>query len=141
PGAPPKSADEWANVTQRTLAAMRDGHRVIYQAPLARARWSGFADFLLRRDHGDADADSELGSFHYEVVDTKLAQEAKGTAILQLCVYSQILGTLQGRLPEFFYVVSPAGMTPAGDRSAPREHVFRASDYLAYFRVIRERFE
>ncbi len=142
PGSPPTNTEEWAQATQRTVAAMRAGHRVIYQAPLALGRWSGFADFLVRKDaDGDSESASELGPFHYEVVDTKLAQEAKASAVLQLCVYSHILGTLQGCLPEFFYVVSPSGVTPAGEPSAPREHVFRSADYLAYFRVIRERFE
>jgi predicted RecB family nuclease len=139
PVAPPKSADEWQSATAQTLSAMRAGHRILYQAPLALGPWSGFADFLVRRDHDAGEQASELGDYHYEVVDTKLAQEARASAVLQLCVYSEIVGTLQGRVPERFVVASPAGfdVTSAAE---PREHEFRTADFGAYFRLIRERF-
>jgi uncharacterized protein len=54
--ADPQDADAAAGV-ERTVAAMRDGVDVIYQAALADETWSARADFLLRvntpSDFGD----------------------------------------------------------------------------------------
>lgn len=139
PGAPPQSAADWEKATDRTRAAMQAGHRVIYQAPLALGPWTGFADFLVRVDHGSTASSRALGDYHYEVVDTKLAQEPRAAAILQLCVYSEIVAALQGCVPERFFVVSPAGFDPTSALE-PVEHEFRTADFGAYFRLIRERF-
>ena len=49
---------------------MRDGAGVICQAVLDDGRFGGRADFLLRTVGA-----SDLGDYHYEVVDTKLACE------------------------------------------------------------------
>jgi len=46
----------------------------------------------------------------YEVVDTKLARSAKPAHVLQLCFYSEQLGRIQGRLPEFFHVELGTGV-------------------------------
>jgi uncharacterized protein len=72
-----------------TMAAMASGVDVIYQATFFDGRWRGHADFLLRRDGA-----SDLGPWHYEVADTKLALSVKGSALLQVCVYSDRLETL-----------------------------------------------
>src|SRR6478752_3266630 len=40
-GAIPKTREEWLEGNARTLAAMRLGKRVLYQAPLARGDWTG----------------------------------------------------------------------------------------------------
>jgi predicted RecB family nuclease len=141
PGAIPKTTEQWQEATDRTRDAMSAGHRVIYQAPLAIAGWHGLADFLVRVPHSPGEAKSVLGDYHYEVVDTKLAQEARGSAILQLCVYSEIVSRLQGRAPEYLLVASPAGATAFGESLEPKEHKFRTSDFLAYFRLIRQRLE
>jgi predicted RecB family nuclease len=140
PGAIPKTAEQWQDATARTLEAMQAGHRVIYQAPLARAGWHGLADFLVRVPNPVGEKPNVLGDYHYEVVDTKLAQEARGSAILQLCVYSEIVSILQGRAPDHLVVASPAGVVAAGESPEPKEHKFRTADFLAYFRLIRERF-
>ena len=66
-----------------TLSAMRDGAHVIYQAVLFDGRRLGYADFLRR-----VEQNSNLGSWSYEVWDTKLARHAKASAVLQLCMYS-----------------------------------------------------
>src|SRR5438309_1149097 len=58
----------------KTVRAMRAGADVIYQAALFDGRWLGFADFLLR-----VETPSALGSFSYEVADTKLARTAKAS--------------------------------------------------------------
>ncbi|MBA2475064.1 MAG: hypothetical protein H0V40_03790 [Actinobacteria bacterium] len=48
-----------------TLAAMRSGADVVFQAVLLGEGWRGFADFLER-----VETPSDLGSWSYEVADT-----------------------------------------------------------------------
>jgi predicted RecB family nuclease len=79
----------------------------------------GYAD-VLRKVEGD----SALGGWHYEVHDTKLTTETKGGTILQLCVYTDLLGALQGRRPDRFVVVTPA-----------ESQVYRFEDFAAYYRL------
>ena len=112
--------------TDRTITAMRAGAGAIPQASLQSGRWRGRADVLLR-----VDKPSELGDWSYEVVDTKLAQETRGGTILQLCLYSELVGNIQGYLPEQTHVVSPGrGFEP---------ETFRLPDYLAYYRFVKSR--
>jgi uncharacterized protein len=112
----------------RTLSAMREGADAIVQATLADGDWSGRADVLLR-----VPLPSRLGDWSYEVWDTKLARETKGGSVLQICFYSDLLGTVQGTRPEKMYVVPPR------DDFAPDE--YRVDDYLAYYRLVRRRLE
>ena len=74
-----------------TLAAMRSGVDVIYQAALECGAWSGRVDFLRK-----VDTPSQLGDWSYEAYDTKLARDTKAGTILQLCVYSYLLETDPG---------------------------------------------
>lgn len=76
-----------------TVAAMRKGDDVIYQATLFSGDWIGHADFLRRVDQPSA-----LGSYSYEVIDTKLARTPKAKFIVQLCFYSELLAGIQGIL-------------------------------------------
>ena len=109
-----------------TVADMRDGTDVIVQATLAAGGWFGRADILRR-----VPVQSALGAWSYEVIDTKLARETRAGTILQLCLYSDIVREVQGRLPEFMHVVSPgADFEP---------ETFRVHDYLAYYRLVRAR--
>ena len=106
-----------------TLAAMHAGVDVIYQAVLTDDDWSGRVDFLRR-----VDRPSTLGAWSYEVIDTKLARETRAETILQLCVYSRLLDTLQGAWPVFMHVVTPGNdFTPLS---------YRVDDYAAYFRLL-----
>src|SRR5580693_6869794 len=75
----------WADAVAATKDAIRSGVEVIYQATVEDGNWRGRADFLVR-----VDKPSALGSFSYEVVETKLAKSAKVRAILQLCFYSEL---------------------------------------------------
>lgn len=109
-----------------TIAAMRRGVDVIYQATLFDGRWRGHADFLLR-----VPGASDLGDWHYEVADTKLARSVKGSALLQVCVYSDRLEAVQGRRPEFIHVVT-------GDSET---HTLRLDDFAAFYRAVKARFE
>lgn len=110
----------------RTLAAMRDGVDVIYQGTLFDGRWRGHPDFLLK-----VDKRSDLGAWSYEVADAKLARHVKAAALLQCCVYSDLLAKLQGKAPENARVVT-------GDATA---HSYRLADYASYFRSVRKQFE
>ena len=74
-----------------TLAQMRVGTDVIFQAALDDGRWRGRADFLIKTP-----GTSDLGDYHYEVVDTKLARETRAGTVLQLCLYAELVGELQG---------------------------------------------
>ena len=80
----------------RTSEAMRRGVDIVYQGRLQDddGRWSGYPDFLVR-----VDAPSALGGWSYEVLDTKLARIAKGEALLQLLLYSDLLAQVQGTRP------------------------------------------
>jgi predicted RecB family nuclease len=113
----------------QTCAAMHEGHDVIVQATLLRDGWMGRAD-VLRRVEAVA---PELGAYSYEVLDTKLARETRGRTVLQLCLYSDILAGIQGRLPERMHVVPP--------RTGFQPETFRVDDYMAYYRLVRRRLE
>ena len=83
------------STNEATLAAMRSGVDVIYQATLEHGVWSGRVDFLRK-----VDAPSALGDWSYEPFDTKLARETKAGTILQLCVYAHLLEEDPGDTPE-----------------------------------------
>lgn len=104
-----------------SLAAMRAGAAVILQPALREGRWFGRPD-LLRR----VETASIFGPWSYEVADTKLARETRGSSILQLCVYSELLRAAQGLLPDRFYVIPPYA----------EAQPFRVRDFSAYFRLI-----
>jgi uncharacterized protein len=110
-----------------TVAAMRAGADVIFQATFFDGRWRGHPDFLLRRD----DRESALGDYAYDIADTKLARRVKAAAIIQMCVYGDLLEQVQGIPPETIAVVT-------GDRT---EHPHLLADYAAYYRAAKRRFE
>ena len=60
--------------------------------------------------------------------DTKLARETKSETILQLCVYSYLLGKLQGVRPQSMHVVTP------GRDFEPES--YRVDEYAAYYRLL-----
>ena len=127
----PSAQRDRARAAARTVDAMRRGVGVIYQGRLegADGRWSGYPDFLLR-----VERPSGLGGWSYEVVDAKLAREAKGAALLQLLLYSDLLQGVQGTEPEWMHLALGGGRGPV-DAS------FRVAEYAAYYRAVRRRFE
>ncbi len=52
----------------------------------------------------------------YEVADTKLSATTRGSAVLQLCLYTEILGNLPKANPEFMWVIKPADEAAANLR-------------------------
>jgi uncharacterized protein len=117
-----------ATAVAQTLAAMREGAEVIAQAGLQCGAWFGRADILRR-----APKPSALGAWSYEVYDCKLARETKAGTILQLCLYSDLLGTAQGLLPSQMHIVMP------GEGFPTESH--RVLDYAAYYRFVRAQLE
>jgi uncharacterized protein len=111
-----------------TVAAMEHGVDAVSQATLANGRWFGRADVLRR-----VERPSRLGNWSYEVYDCKLARETKAATILQLSLYSELLDTVQGLLPESMYVVPP------GETFFPEQ--YRVLDYAAYYRYVKARLE
>ena len=110
----------------RTLAAMRGGAAIIYQATLRDGQLFGHADFLMRVD-GEA---SDLGDWRYEVADTKLARSPKAKFLVQLAFYSHLLALAQRAEPRMMHVV-------LGDQT---ERAFRCADYMHYFRALLARY-
>jgi len=113
---------------EQTKQAMKSGTKIIVQGALSEERWHGRADILRR-----VEKPSELGSWSYEVIDTKLARETKGGTVLQLCLYSELLFHIQGTWPEHMYVVVPC--------SDFQPLQYRVMDYVAYFRYVKNSLE
>ena len=113
-----------ASSPEITLAGIREGADVIYQAMLTDDIWSGRVDFLLK-----VDTPSKFGDWSYEAYDAKLARETKAETILQLCVYSYLLSKLQGIQPAYMHVVTP------GNDFKPLS--YRVDEYAAYFRLLK----
>lgn len=109
---------------EETIKSMQEGYEVIVQPTMESGRWAGRADILIK-----VDKPSKLGNWSYEVQDTKLAQDTKAGTILQLCLYSEIVSIIQGRDPEWMYVVKPDAF------SNPEK--FRYHDFSAYFRQVK----
>ena len=108
---------------QDTLDAMAAGADIIYQALLENDIWNGWADFLLK-----VNTKSNLGEWSYEVIDTKLSKETKAGAILQICLYSEMLKEIQGCMPEHMHIYNPNGMQQ-----------FRVDDFMAYYRLMKNK--
>lgn len=138
----------------RTVAAMRDGAEAIVQAALQQPsaaqsnsrwtvpgspegpdlHWAGYADILRRVDTPSP----TLGlAWSYEPYDTKLARDTRGSTILQLAVYVDLLEQIQGVRPARFHVVSPGGAADA--RFVV--HTYRYADFAAYIRVVRRQLD
>ena len=110
---------------------MSRGADVIYQGRLEDngGRWSGQPDFLLR-----VDRPSVQDGWSYEVLDAKLARRAKGEALLQLLLYSDLLAQAQGIEPELMHLALGGG-------GSENPASFRVPEYAAYYRAVRRRFE
>ncbi len=111
-----------------TRRAMTRGDAIIVQAALRDGHWSGRADVLQR-----VEIPSGLGAWSYEVTDTKLARETKGNTVLQLSLYSDLLATMQQKVPEAAHVVTPA------TEYLPES--YRVADFAAFYRRVRRSLE
>lgn len=110
---------------EETLAAMRAGASVIYQAHLMLGDWHGYPDFLFRVEGASA-----LGDFHYQPRDTKLARSAKPYFIVQLCSYCEMLDAIQHAMPrEFRFILGHGG-----------ELAFQSRDFMQYYHSLKASF-
>ncbi len=114
-----------ATAFSATQEAMKAGSKVIFQGYLKRDGFAGFADFLIRRKGA-----SDLGDYYYEAWDTKLSKSTKPYFVMQLCCYSWMLESIQGKLPDEAVIV-------LGDGTQER---FRLPAYLSYFNNLKEQF-
>ena len=119
--------DRLRDAAAQTEAAMRSGADIVFQATFFDGRWRGHADFLVRADRPSP----ALGAWSYDIADTKLSRGVKGAAILQMCVYADLLERIQGVPPETISVVTGDGV----------EHPHRLADFGAYYRHAKRRFE
>ncbi|MAU22853.1 MAG: nuclease [Martelella sp.] len=115
-----------AKNARETRAALAEGPQIVFQGALLGDNWGGWSDFLER-----VERPSDLGSFSYEVTDTKLKRRPHPKHVLQLVLYSDLLTQIQGVAPEFAHV-------ELGDGSRAR---LRLADYQAYARMARQRLE
>ena len=87
--------DRAAAIAQ-TLDAMVSGADAVVQGALGDGHWYGRPDVMRR-----VATPSRFGAWSYETVDTKLARETRAGTILQLGLYSEMLASAQGVVPEY----------------------------------------
>ncbi|HYI21103.1 MAG TPA: TM0106 family RecB-like putative nuclease, partial [Candidatus Limnocylindrales bacterium] len=124
----PNKALSYVEQAAATEDAMRRGDDAIYQGTVFDGRWVGHPDFLLKK--GGA---SDLGDWHYEVSDTKLARTAKASALIQICSYVEQVARIQGVMPQEVHVVTGGAV--------PEQHTFRTAEMMAYFGHAKARYE
>ena len=100
-----------------TQRALKSGVDLIVQAAFEDEHFRGYADFLRR-----VERPSTLGSFSYEVIDTKLATKTKVRHLIQILQYADMLKSAQGCLPKYVYIAL------GNDETEP----FRVDDYRFY---------
>jgi uncharacterized protein len=110
---------------ETTRAAMRSGAQAIYQAAFLDGAWMGRADFLLR-----VDEPSTLGTWSYDVADTKLALREKPRFLIQLCTYAEFVAAVQGVLPRTVRAIFGDG----------NETSYDPARYVAFVRDAQRRF-
>lgn len=113
---------------ENVVEAMKQGADVLVQAVLQDGEWMGYSDILIK-----VPGNSTFGNWCYEVQDTKLAQNTKAATIIQLCLYSDLLATLQGVVPEYMYVVKPGAEFPTEQ--------YRFAEFQSYYRLVKMNFE
>lgn len=115
-----------------TLAAMEAGAPLIAQAALADRTWIGYADFLVR-----VDEPCPRWAWSYEPWDAKLARSARPDHVLQIALYGDLLGTVQGRAADH-----GALMLGTGDPDRPYAvERFRLPEFRHYVRRAAGRLE
>lgn len=95
---------EWDRAAAETLRLMRAGVVGITQGVFLDEPWLGIPD-LLRREVGASD----FGDFHYVVGDIKSSRRPRADQAMQVAFYSRLLTALQGRRPDYGYLVLKDG--------------------------------
>ncbi len=107
---------DFATGAAATHVLLQKGVEGVLQGVLVGDGRLGIPD-LLRREDGD----SALGAWHYVVGDVKSSARPRGDQLLQVAFYSALLAELQGRRPEYGFLVLKDG----------REERFALADYAA----------
>jgi uncharacterized protein len=110
---------------KQTIEAMKNGANVIFQGALTDDNWHGYSDFLIR-----VETPSDLGDYSYIIEDTKLSAEVKGEAIMQLCIYAELVSQIQGRLPDEIAIVG----------GTDERFAYNPSDFTAYLNYAKRKF-
>ncbi len=117
------------NSIKNTKSAIFDGKETIYQAHLKYEKnsiqFAGYADFLFK-----VEGRSQLGDYHYEPWDTKLAKKPKPYFIIQLCAYAEMLESIQGVLPKQLHIVLGDGKVKS----------FHTNNYYSYYQRLKSLF-
>lgn len=122
---PDQSEANHAERQSITLNAIRQGADVIFQALLSDKNIQGYADFLVKDE-----LNSSSDVFCYNIIDTKLARNAKPEHIIQLCCYADMLCELQGKVADQISVFTGDGQLTS----------FRTQDYFYYYLALKKRF-
>jgi len=117
--------DQTKDKALATMEAMQSGADIIFQAALKKDSFAGFADFLVR-----VPGESELGDYHYEVWDTKLARAIKPYFVIQLCCYIDMLEEIQQVRAHQFAIV-------LGNGTIER---LNTTDYFYYYQNLKAAF-
>ncbi len=80
---------------KETLKALEACPEIIFQGALEGGKWGGYSDFLER-----VERPSKLGSFSFEVADTKLKRKPAPGHVLQLVLYSDLVTQIQNLAPD-----------------------------------------
>ncbi len=108
-----------------TKNAMKAGEEIIYQGVLYSHPWHGVADFLVR-----VDVSSELGDFSYIPYDTKLKKTATAEHFVQLGIYAELVGRIQGLLPGEVHIVLGDGSRAC---ESPKKVVYYLKEAMGRF--------
>jgi uncharacterized protein len=106
----------------RTRAAMENGDAIIVQGAFRSGNWVGRTDVLRRIDTISARGPTKSS--------TRSLRETKGGTVLQLCLYAELVASVQGVRPTNCYLV-----TPHPDHEP---QTYRMDDYAAYYRRVRD---
>lgn len=112
------SLDDKVNLTHDAMAS---GDDFIYQAALYVGDWHGYVDILRKIDQK-----SKFGDYAYEVIDIKSRTEPSPDNVLQVSLYTWLLGKIQESVPDRMYIVT-------GDL---KEHSFKYSNFEHYFQSV-----
>lgn len=109
-----------------TREAMNEGKDYIYQAYLENDHLAGYPDFMEK-----VSKESDLGSFSYRILDTKLSNTASAANAVQLIHYAEIAEEIQGAPLEDLLVIH-------GNK---KESVIKKNDYYDYYKEVLREYE
>ena len=104
---------------EKTKEALRKGYDLIHKAYFKYEGWVGEIDFLIK----DKNKKTKLGSWGYEVYDTKLSSFDKPEHIIQISSYSEWIENEQGEIPDHMWLI-------LGNKE---EKKYKTREYKLYF--------